>query len=92
MLVQCGVDALHGNLLAVADEEGSLRLMNTCHSASQSLMKGMLSECFIVECVFVEKCEFRGLPRKLYPLKIKTLHVICFSLPFIWKSKFHQAF
>ena len=52
MLVQCGVDALHGNLLAVADEEGSLRLMNTCHSASQSLMKGMLSECFIVECVF----------------------------------------
>ena len=29
---------------------------------------------------FVEKCEFRGLPRKLYPLKIKTSrHLLFFA-------------
>lgn len=38
-------DALHGNLLAVADEEGSLRLMNTQHVASQSLVKGTCKIC-----------------------------------------------
>lgn len=39
------IDALHGNLLAVADEEGSLRLMNTQHAASQSLVKGTCNLC-----------------------------------------------
>ena len=44
-LYMFNIDALHGNLLAVADEEGSLRLMNTQHAASQSLVKGTCKIC-----------------------------------------------
>ena len=33
-------DGLHGNLLAVGDEEGSVRLMDTRRSASQALVAG----------------------------------------------------
>ena len=36
------VDGLYGNLLAAADEEGSVRLMDTARPASKSLVKGTL--------------------------------------------------
>ena len=36
------LDGLYGNLLAVADEEGSVRLMDTTKPASKSLVKGVL--------------------------------------------------
>ena len=36
----CTIEVTHADILAVADEEGSLRLLNINKSASQSLVKG----------------------------------------------------
>ena len=37
-------DGLHGNLLSVADEEGSVRLLDTRKPAAEALCRGMFTD------------------------------------------------